>query len=251
MPDQPIIKAAVVNHNTSLYTELMLRSLFDTHPEVPNLSVRVFDNASTDDMQGLRAYAAKMNVPVLPSGFSIESKNNSHGHIMRNFVLENPACDYFLFLDADAVFVQPATIPRMLEELQSTPNAFGANPQMSWDGMKPYDALGENPEVYTTRIHPFCALIKNTPLFRTVVEEVGLFCAKFLWADHEEYLDTFKLMTKVMKTHGLHHIITSPLVIHFFSTSYDWDEEKVKQIKSNHRDMLLDKFRGGHEKKPK
>lgn len=70
-------------------------------------------------------------------------------------------------------------------------------------------------------------------------------CAKFLWADHEEYLETFKLMTKVMNTHGLRHIIASPLVIHFFSTSYSWDEEKVKQIKSNHRDAMLEKFRAG------
>ena len=76
------------------------------------------------------------------------------------------------------------------------------------------------------------------------VEEVGLFCVKFLWADREEYLDTFKLMTKVMKTHGLRHIITSPLVIHFFSVSYDWDNEEAKQAKINHRDALLRWFRG-------
>lgn len=244
-PEQPMIQAAVVNHNTSAYTELMLRSLFATHPELPHLSVRVFDNESTDDMNSLRSYAAQMNVPVLPSGFPIKSENNSHGHILRSFVLENPTCDYYLFLDADTVFIQPATIPRLLEELQSEPGAFGANPHMSWDGIRPYVSLEDNPEVYTTRIHPFCALVKNTPLFRTVVTEVGLSCSKFLWADHEEYLDTFKLMTKVMKTHGLRHIIASPLVIHFFSTSYDWDEEKVMRIKSNHRDVLLDKFRAG------
>ena len=244
MTKSPMIQAAVVNHNTSAYTELMLRSLFANHPAMPNLYVRVYDNASSDDTQGLRTYAAGVNVPVLPSGFPLESENNSHGDVLRTFVLENPACDYYLFLDADTVFVQANTIQRMLQELQAVPDAFGANPQMSWDGIEPYAGLEENPDVYTARIHPFCALVKNTPLFQTVVKEVGLFCVKFLWGDREEYLDTFKLMTRVMKTHGQRHLITSPLVIHFFSVSYDWDNEKSKQAKTEHRDALLKKFRG-------
>jgi len=244
MAKTPTIQAAVVNHNTSAFTELMLRSLFATHPNAPYLSVRVYDNASTDDTRGLRSYAAEMNVPVLPSGFSIGSENNSHGEVLRTFVLENPDCDYFLFLDADTVFVQTDTIPRMLTELQAAPGAFGANPQMSWNGIEPYAGLEENPDVYIARIHPFCALVKNTPLFRTIVEEVGLFCVKFLWAERTEYIDTFKLMTKVMKTHGQRHIITSPLVIHFFSVSYEWDNEQVRQVKLDHRDALLKKYRG-------
>jgi hypothetical protein len=244
MATPPIIQAAVVNHNTSAFTELMLRSLFATHPAMPNLFVRIYDNASSDAIQDLRSYAAEMNVPVLPSGFTLESENNSHGDVLRTFVLENPTCDYYLFLDADVVFTQTNTISQMLQELQATPDAFGAVPHMSWDGIEPYVGIEDNPEVYTARMHPFCALVKNTPLFRTVVEEVGLFCVKFLWADHEEYLDTFKLMTKVMKTHGQRHMITSPLVIHFFSASYDWDNEKVKQAKIDHRDALLKKLRG-------
>lgn len=245
MTKPPIIQAAVVNHNTSAYTELMLRSLFATHSDLPNFSVRVYDNGSTDDTQGLQSYASEMNVPVLPSGCSIDSQNNSHGDVLRTFVLENPTCDYYLFLDADTVFVQPDTIWWMLQELQAAgDDVFGANPRMSWDGLEPYAGLEDNPEVYTTRIHPFCALIQNTPVFRAVVEEVGLFCVKFLWADREEYLDTFKLMTKVMKTHGLRHVITSPLVIHFFSVSYEWDKEEAKQAKINHRDALLRWFRG-------
>jgi hypothetical protein len=244
MTQSPTIQAAVVNHNTSAFTELMLRSLFATHADRSNLSVRVYDNASGDDGTGLRSFAAKMNVPVLSSGFTLDSAYNSHGDVLRTFVLENPACDYYLFLDADTVFVQADTIPRMLQELQAATDAFGAVPRMSWDGIEPYAGIEANPEVYTARMHPFCALVKNTPLFRTVVEEVGLFCVKFLWGDHEEYLDTFKLMTRVMKTHGLRHLITSPLVIHFFSVSYKWDDEALKQAKIEHRDALLRKLRG-------
>ena len=239
----PIIQAAVVNHNTSAFCELMLRSLFAAHPGLPNFSVTIFDNASTDDMSGLRAFAAQAGVPLLPSGFPLETANNSHGEVLRSFVLNNPACDYYLFLDADAVFTQPGTIPAMLRELEAAPDAFGAGPLMSWDGVHPYEAVDENPDVYRARLHPCCALIKNTPLFRSVVEEIGLFCAKFLWAEREEYLDTFKLMTKVMKTHGLRHIITSQVIIHFFSVSYEWDPEQYRRAKLARRDELLAQFR--------
>lgn len=243
MNPYPLIQAAVVNHNTSAYTELMLRSLFAMHPGASYLSLRVFDNESTDDTSGLRAFAAQVGVPVLPSGFSLETEWNSHGDVLRTFVLENPHCDYYLFLDSDVVFVQPETIPGMLRELQSVPDAFGAGATQSWDGLQPIPGPVDNPDVYAARLHPCCALVKNTPLFRTVVEEVGLFCAKLLWAEHEEYLDTFKLMTKVMKTHGLRHIITPQMVLHFFCTSYDWDPEELKQIKMKKRDELLEKLR--------
>jgi hypothetical protein len=44
-----------------------------------------------------------------------------------------------------------------------------------------------------------CALLRNTPLLRRVVEEVGLSRARYLWAEREKYLDTFKLMTMVIR----------------------------------------------------
>jgi GT2 family glycosyltransferase len=242
-PAAPRILAAVVNHNTSAFCELMVRSFFNAHPDLPNLSLRVYDNASDDDTAPLRAYAAEKGVPFLPSGFTLASMNNSHGDVLRTFVLENPDCDYYLFLDADTVFAQPGTIPRMLAELSAAPEAFAAVPRMSWDGETPYAGIEEIPEVYGERLHPFCALVKNTPLFRAVVTEVGLFCVKFLWGDREEYLDTFKLMTRVMRTHGLRHLIASPLVIHFFSVSYEWDDPTVRQAKLAHRDTLLGRYR--------
>jgi GT2 family glycosyltransferase len=243
MAQYPIIKAAVVNHNTSAYCELMLRSLFAMHPDLPGFSLEVFDNGSTDDTSGLRAAAGRLGVPLTPSGYTLDTLNNSHGDVLRSFVLANPDCDYFLFLDADVVFVQPDTIPAMLRELETQPDAFGAGPRMSWDGQTPYAGLDGNPEVYAARLHPCCALIRNTPLFRRVVAEVGLFCVKFLWAEREEYLDTFKLMTKVMKTHGLRHLITRQIVIHFFCVSYEWDAEEARNAKLAWRDELLAKHR--------
>jgi hypothetical protein len=247
MTKQPFIQAAVANHNTSAYTELMIRSLAATHTVMPRFSLCVYDNDSTDDTSALQAYAEQVGVQVFPSGFSLNTEHNSHGDVMRSFVRSNPDCDYYLFLDSDVVFVQPDTIPGMLSELDADPYAFGAAPLMSWDGIQPYPEVFDNQDVYTARLHPCCALVKNTPIFRNVVEEVGLGCAKMLWAEREEYFDTFKLMTKVMKTHGLHHIVTSQIVIHFFSVSYEWDTEDIKQTKEGWRDALLADYRSRQE----
>lgn len=243
MKREPVIFAATVNHNTSAFTELMLRSLFATHSRLPNLFIRVFDNQSTDDTAFLRAYTAQMNIPIEQSGFSTHTANNSHGEVLRSFVMANRACDYYLFLDADVVFIQPDTIPAILNELKAAPLAFGAGPRLSWDGIHPLPENDDNPDIYAARLHPCCALIKNTPLFQTVVEEVGLFCAKLLWAERDEYLDTFKLMTKVMKTHGQHHIITAQMIMHFFTVSYKWDPVEIQQIKRQRRDELLASYR--------
>jgi hypothetical protein len=239
------IKAASVNHNTSAYMELMLRSLFAYHPAGLPLSLTVFDNASNDDQSGLAAYAAERGVPILPSGFGLEEEYNSHGEILRRFVLEHPDCTHYLFLDADVCFIQPNTLETMLAELESAPEAFAIGPRMSWDGIHeiPLEARQANPDICDARLHPFCALVRNTPLFRQVVDVIGLSCVKYLWTQRDEYLDTFKLMTRVMETHAQRHIFSSALALHFFSVSYQWDTEAVKQIKDQMRDRRLAELR--------
>lgn len=237
------ILAAMVNHNTSAYAELMLRSLFATHTPDVGFALTVFDNNSTDNTSGLRAFAAEKEVRFLPSGYNLQTENNSHGDILRSFVLTNPDCDYYLFLDADVVFLQAGTIPALLGELEADERAFGIGPTQSWDGLNPLPEPVDNPDVYAARLHPCCALVKNSPVFRSVVEEVGLMCARLLWAERAEYLDTFKLMTRVMKTHGQHHVISKQMVLHFFCTSYDWDPPELRQSKATRRDALLEEFR--------
>lgn len=234
------IEAVTVNHNTSSYVELMLRSLFARHSSDLDLSITVFDNDSGDDATGLRAYAEEVGVPIVQSGFTTETQNNSHGEILRRFVLEHSDCTHYLFLDADVCFVQDSTINGMLEELKVAKDAFGIGARLSWDGVNEFseEAL-RNPDLYEARLHPCCALVKNTELFRRVVEEVGLSCVKYLWAEREEYLDTFKLMTRVMKTHGLRHLISSRMVIHFCCVSYEWDPPHFMQEKAQRRDALL------------
>ena len=238
------IEAATVNHNTSSYVELMLRSLFARHSSDLDLSITVFDNDSKDDATNLRAYAEKMGVPIVQTGLTTEAENNSHGEILRRFVLEHPDCTHYLFLDADACFVQDDTIDVMLEELEACDDAFGIGARMAKWGGEPEIGEEYQEKLYYHRLHPFCALVKNTDVFRRVVDEIGLSCAKYLWAEDEEWLSTFQLMTKVMKTPQLRHTLSSKMVIHFFSVSYDWNAEDVVELKEKRRDELLQAFRG-------
>jgi hypothetical protein len=236
------IEAVTVNHNTSRYMELMLRSLFARHPKGLDLSLTLFDNASTDDMSKLIAFAGSKGIPIIQSGFTTDTVNNSHGEILSRFVLDHPDCSHYLFLDADVCFLEDNTIGVMLEELENSVDAFGIGPRMSWDGVEeiPQDVRKANPDICDARLHPCCALVKNTPLFRTAVKEIGLTCVKVLWANEEVYLDTFKLMTKVMKTHGLRHLISAKMVLHFFCVSYPWEPtEHWREAKDQRRDELL------------
>ena len=240
------IEAVAVNHNTSAYMELMLRSFYHFHAGPYNLKMTIFDNDSQDGCQPLQDFAAQMGVAWQQSGFGIETANNSHGDVLRSFVLARPDCTHYLFLDADVVFLEADTLGTMLRELQTAPDAFGIGARMSWDGLSeiPREVTDGNPDVYSGRLHPCCALAKNTPVFRLAVEEVGMMCADLRWAERSEYLDTFKLLTKVMRTHGLRHIRSRAMVQHFFCVSYDWDEAELRLRKQAERDRKLAEFRG-------
>jgi hypothetical protein len=226
--------------------ELMLRSLLTKHPSSLDLSVTVFDNASQDDMTELKAYTASEQIPIVQSGFTTKTENNSHGEVLSRFVLGHHDCTHYLFLDADVCFMENNTLNVMLDELEEKVDVFGIGPRMSWDGINeiPKEVSETNPDIYKARLHPCCALVKNTALFRDVVAEIGLSCVKYLWVNGEEYLDTFKLMTKVMRTHCLRHIISSKMVLHFFCISYVWEPTRHwSEMKVRRRDALLSELR--------
>jgi hypothetical protein len=197
------------------------------------------DNSSQDDMTSLLAYVKKQGISVRQSGFTTDTQLNSHGEVLRQFVLENSECTYYLFLDADVCFLEDNTIDDMVTQLEKQENVFGAGVRQTWDGT---DEIPEEmqQEIYMSRLHPCCALVRNTPLFRQIAEELGFTGVKYCWAEGEQYLDTFELMTKVMKTHGFHHVISPKMVYHFFSVSYDnqWLESKNQRC-----DALLETLR--------
>lgn len=239
------IHVCTVNHNTSPYVELLLRSLFARNgaslsPESNfAIAITVYDNGSQDDQHALRAYAASCGVPIIPSGFSTDTKHNSHGEVLSRFVLEQPECDYYLFLDADVCFLEDDTIGTLVRELEALPAAFGIGARMSRDGKHEVPA-DERLRLYCARLHPACALIRNTEVFRTVVREVGLSSTTILRARGGEFLDTLGLTTRVMKTHGLSHAQSSAMVLHFFCASYSTPWHKINAVR---RDGWLRKLR--------
>lgn len=231
------IVAVAVNHNTSRYTELMLRSFFAMHPTGLNITFTIYDNGSQDDMEALVAYTRCKGIPLIPSGLPLDPPTgNSHGEILRRHVLDHPDCTHYLFLDADVCFLTPNTVFTMLDELKDTANTFGIMPRQSADGVN--EIPFEYRTIYTSRLHPCCALVKNTPVFRQVAEIIGFSCVNYLWAKHEEYLDTFQLMTRAMQTHNLDYRISSRLVLHFFSVSWDTQPDVV-QSKAAHCEQRL------------
>jgi Glycosyl transferase family 2 len=241
-PTSKYVQAVAVNHNTSKYTELMLRSLFTRHPAFLDFSVTVFDNGSQDDTRALEDYTQENGVAFLPSGFELKTEFNSHGEILRRFVLEHSDCVYYLFLDADTCFIEHDTLNTMIQELEQDPGAFGIAQRLSSNSETEISSDYWK-TVYDSRLHPCCALVKNTTTFRQVVEDIGLSCVKYLWANHEEYLDTFQLMSRAMKTHKFSHILSSKLVLHFFSVSYNWEPPDVMAFKAGLRDRLLEELR--------
>ena len=79
-----------------------------------------------------------------------------------------------------------------------------------------------------------CSLVANTPLFRRVVETVGLSPAIRFGVGRATYYDTFSLMTNVMATHGQHVIVSSKTINHFTQVSYVPEHRAPKD-----RDCLL------------
>ena len=240
------IAAVLVNHNTSAFAELAIRSLFVGNPDL-DIALTVYDNGSTDDRSGMLAAAGRYGAEVVQSGFPISTPGNSHGEVLRRFVLDpsNEQADHFLFLDADVCFTRPGTIATLRTTLSAYPDAFGVGPRMSWDGETPMPAqLAANPGIYVNRLHPCCALIGNTPVFRSVADHIGLSCARMLYADHDDYLDTFELMTTVMRTHGLRHIIAdNTLIMHAFAVSYPDESDALVPQKERRRDQWLKTMR--------
>ncbi|MFN8375734.1 MAG: hypothetical protein U0694_23040 [Anaerolineae bacterium] len=249
----PRIQIIIVNHNTSLFTELALRSLLATHSADLDLAITVMDNASNDDTADLRAFTVASGIPFVQSGFSPHTAVNTHGEVLRAFVLTHPDCDYYLLLDADICFLQPNTLHTMLTELQADDSVFAVQARMSWDGVNEMpgrgwhieagksmymsahlagqpisaDELAHSATAYTgqllPRCHPGCALVKNTPTFRRVAEHIG-FSPAWLQGETQPasgFYDTFALCSAVMKTHEQRYILSSAMVLHFFCVSYD------------------------------
>lgn len=240
------IAAVCVNHNTSLYVELMLRSLFANHAGLDDLGLdlTILDNESEDDPSSLLEYAARVGVPVHTSGFSTHTKHVSHGEVLRRFVLDRADATHYLFLDADIVFHQPNTLDALVSELDAAHNdVYAAAPRVGFAHNGEEVPEDNRHNIYERRLHPLCALFRNTAVFRRVAEHVGFHCYRSLWAERDQYLDTNEMMTIVMRTHGLRFIRCESMVLHFFGVSYDLYGPEYLRNKATTRDRLLADYR--------
>ena len=118
------VRAVVANHNTSMYVEILIRTLLDAHgSRLDDTSLTIVDNNSTDPaVNDLRELATVVGAEFVPSGYGSTLSPNTHGDNLANFVLKSASCDAFLFLDSDIVLLEPDTLPRMRSDLAATPD---------------------------------------------------------------------------------------------------------------------------------
>jgi len=261
------ICGVTVNHNTSHFVELMLRTLFLTNDLTDlRFEMTVLDNQSEDaHIDELRAYLAGQQMAFLQTGFDIGITGEKHGAAFAKFIRDHPECTHYLFLDADMWFTEPDTIPTMVAELSSASHPTFANQARirgyyvdrvieGRDGIAGAGAFDGQPlstvtfwdraysQIWMPRCSPVCSLVANTPLFRRVVETVGLTPTYRFGVGEAFFYDTFSLMTQVMATHGQYFIVSSKTINHFTQVTYMPEHRAAKD-----RDcwLLLDDLRVG------
>jgi hypothetical protein len=97
------VQVLCVNHGTTPYADLLLRSLVAHHPDRGQIDVLLLDSGSSD-LERLD-WATRHGVEVQPSGYGVEVQVTTHGEILRDAVLAKPDCDAYLMVDSDVCFV--------------------------------------------------------------------------------------------------------------------------------------------------
>lgn len=125
-----VVEAVIVNHNTSLFSELALRSLVASEEADPcgaHVRVTIRDNHSDDQgLDALRAAAVSLGADFEPSRWPAgQGPVNGHGDVLRDFVLDHPDASHFLFLDCDIDVEEAGTLGVMLHDLEAPPRPLG------------------------------------------------------------------------------------------------------------------------------
>jgi GT2 family glycosyltransferase len=240
------MEVVLVNHNTSSYAELALRSLFDLNDvSAWGAHVTVLDNSSSDDTTALKAFLDQVGIEFSPSGFTTDETANTHGEILARFVLSSRPTDSFLFLDADVCFLEEATVDVMRSELAVNENIWAVQARLRWFvsealGIDPAATAPEyldHPHGMRGRIfdrpHPFCLLVRDGPVFRSIVEKVGLSCAWRYAAspDVGGWYDTFALAAAAMSTHGLRWVESAKGALHYAQAAERHDPVDLMALK--------------------
>lgn len=247
-----MIEAVIVNHNTSDFAELCLRSLVARSSGLDmQLRITVSDNHSADNgLELLQRATADVGAAFELSRWPAdEARVNTHGDALRDFVVARPESDFYLFLDADIVFTNDDALPTMIRELEGEPSLWAVQarfvnterhrgprasldigagtpqhlytgfegPASGWRTSFPVVGSGQR------RCHPGCALIRNSLPFRRTASRLGFATAVVLSAEAAVagYYDTMALASAVLSTHSLDYALSAAEVAHYFNVSYD------------------------------
>ena len=121
-----MIHGVTVNHNTSHFAELMLRSLFVQNSlQQSDFTITVLDNGSDDEgLEPLKALLAERRIPLVQTGLDATVAVEKHGLALAGFVEGVPNATHYLFLDVDMWFIECDTIRTMLSELAEERDCF-------------------------------------------------------------------------------------------------------------------------------
>lgn len=244
------VTAVVVNHNTSRFAEIAVRSLALAAERAGSpVQITVVDNHSTDDTGDLRTAvaecAADWELSRWPAGAQTLT---THGDVLRDFVLARPTAAGFLFVESDICFHQPDALAVMVRELAGEPEAWAVQARLLTGRMAGAATFRENllrkrrPIESTTtlvvendegvvstarmrhvgrrmpRCHPGTALIRNSEPFQLAARHLGL-SAAWNWSNDlglGGLNDTLSLVSQAMRTHRYRHLISSAAVTHFW-----------------------------------
>lgn len=254
------VRVVLVNHNTSIYAELALRSLLALNGGV-KFDITVIDNASEDITSPLFEWAEEQGVAVRQSGYRTFEPGNTHGEIIGRFVLDSPTTDHFLFLDADACFLEEGTVSEMWERIDRT-DVFAVQAEIR---LFVTEALGLHPRHRDyieqadgtrrrlfPRPHPFCLIVRDSPEFRRVVEHIGLSTATrhAISPDLAGSYDTFGLAAAAMRTHGYRWAVGGGPVLHYAQAAERRDPDDLMRMKDEDCRQRLAAFRVGDDGRP-
>ena len=255
------VRVALVNHDTSMYAELALRTLCALNDDV-DFDITVIDNASEDETSPLFTWAGQNGIAVQQSGFSTSESVNTHGEVLGRAVLESPPTEHFLFLDADACFLESGTVSQMRARLRERADIFAVQADMR---LFVTEALGlqprhrdyiDQPDGTQRRLfprpHPYCLMVRDSGPFRAVVEHIGLSVASRSAASRElcGSYDTFGLATAAMRTHGYGWDVAGGPVLHYAQAAERRDPEDLMRLKDDDCERRLELARDDGRVRP-
>ena len=103
MQEDVRIHAVTVNHNTSHFVELMVRTLLLTNTfRGLDWTLTVLDNSSHDEhLAALQSYLRDHQMALIHTSFDTTIAGEKHGAALEAFVMQHADCMHYLFLDPD------------------------------------------------------------------------------------------------------------------------------------------------------